>query len=580
MNKNDEQYKIFKQVVHTFYHNEVENTKQIQNKVNNVIIEPKLMYDTFHKTLKAEFRIGNTQMYKIKSLPEFFERMLNHEDYKYGSKLEFVHTKEVFRIEDSELLNFILKYAEIIKYANETVGSYGKYMRTMSNEYITISNTGLDEIFDVLQNKTVLFKRDALDERITFVNGNPNIVFSIKQEENGDYSITPNIDVFSYDILKGSSYTYMLTKKELYRCDKEFEDTILKLLNIFRENYTPEIKFKRNELSTFCSLVYPKLKNEISLKELNQEIIEKYIPEDLYVKIYLDYDQNNYVTAEIRFVYGDTEFNPLQNSDVTVARDILKEDEYLDVFVNTGFMLDRHNGKLILANEDRIYNFLSEEIEMYMQKFEVLATDDFKKKEIHKPKIGTIGVKIENDLLKIDFSSLDFDINEIKEIMEKYTLKKKFHRLKDGSFLDLEENETMDFISGLLENGDASYNEIKKGEIKLPVARSLYLDRILQNMNSNIVKDENYKKMVNQVSRREISDEISIPKGMKVPLRNYQALGFKWLEILDSYKFGGILADDMGLRKNNTTFSCNSKIYRNYRKSKTKYCCVSKFAFS
>ena len=38
------------------------------------------------------------------------------------------------------LLEFILKYAEIIKYSNETVGSYGKYMRTMSNEYITISN--------------------------------------------------------------------------------------------------------------------------------------------------------------------------------------------------------------------------------------------------------------------------------------------------------------------------------------------------------------------------------------------------------------------------------------------------------
>lgn len=548
MNKNEEQYKVFKQVVHTFYHNELEKTSEIQNKVNNLIIEPKLIYDTFHKTLKAEFKIGNGQLYKIKSLPEFFERMINHEEYKYGTKLEFIHSREVFDKQYIPLLDFVLKYAEIIKYSNETVGSYGKYMRTMSNEYITISNTGLDELFDVLQNERVLFKRDSLDENIIFENHNPNIEFTLKQNENGDYTVIPNIDVFSYDILKGFSYTYILTKKALYRCDKEFENSTLKLLNLYRENYVSAIKFKKEELSVFCSLIYPKLKEKISLKELNKEFINRYIPQDLYIKIYLDFDKNNYITADIKFVYGDKEFNPLKENNINIARDIPKENEYLDIFVNTGFMLDKQNGILILANEEKIYNFLSEEIEMYMQKFEVLVTDNFKKREIHKPKIGSIGVKIENNLLKIDISNIDFNIQEIKEIMQKYVLKKKYHRLKDGSFLDLQENETMDFISGLLENGDISYNEIKSGEINLPVSRSLYLDKILQKLNSNITKDENYKKIVNQITKREIENEINIPKGLNSNLRNYQILGYKWLKVLDSYGFGGILADDMGLR--------------------------------
>ena len=250
MNRNEEQYKIFKQVVHTFYHNDIEKTKEIQSKTNDLVIEPKLIYDTFHKTLKAEFRIGDTQLYKLKNLPEFFERMLSNETYKYGAKLEFVHDKSSFREEYISLLNFILKYAEIIKYANETVGSYGKYMRTMSNEYITISNTGLDEIFDVLQNKEVLFKRDSLEGKILFENHNPDIQFTIEQVENGDYIVTPNIDVFSYDILQGSSYKYMLTQNTLYRCDEPFENT-LKFLNIFRENYTPNLRFKREDLLDF-----------------------------------------------------------------------------------------------------------------------------------------------------------------------------------------------------------------------------------------------------------------------------------------------------------------------------------------
>ena len=422
-------------------------------------------------------------------------------------------------------------------------------MRTMSNEYITISNTGLDEIFEVLKNKKILFKRDALDEEIVFEAHNPDIKFTVDQESNGDYILTPNIDVFSYDILQGSTYLYMLTKKALYRCDKTFEETILKLLNVYRENYTPQIRFKREELPSFCSLVYPKLKGEISLDKLDEGIINRYVPQELYIKLYLDYDKNNYITADLKFIYGDVEFNPLKDTNISVARDVSKENEYLDIFVNTGFMLDKENGRLILADEEKIYSFLSEEIGLYMHKFEVLATDTFKQREIKKPKIGNIGIKLENDLLKIDLSKIDFDIEEIRSIMQKYKLKKRYHRLKDGSFLDLEENETMDFIGSLLENEDISYKQIQEGEIEIPISRGMYLDRLIQNLNTNVEKNDEYKKMVNQISKREIEDKIELPKGLKSELRQYQVTGFKWLKILDNYKFGGILADDMGLGK-------------------------------
>ena len=548
MSKNEEQYKIFKQVVHTFYHNSNEQAKEVQSKVNNLIREPKLIYDTFNKTLKGEFKIGNSQLYKIKSLPEFFERMLNHTGYKYGSKLEFIHTKNAFRQEDLALLEYILKYAEIIKYSNETVGSYGKYMRTMSNEYITISNTGLDEIFDVLKNRKVLFKRNVADLEILFEDKNPDIEL-IVNHENEDFAIIPNIDVFSYDVLQGYEYAYVLTKNSLYRCDKKFENTVLKLLEIYRENYTNKIKFKRNEFANFCSIVYPKLKSYISLENLNKDLVKTYVPEDLYIKIYLDYDENNYITADIKFVYGEKEFNPLKETNISVARDAIKENEYMDIFVNTGFMLDTKNSRLILTDEEKIYNFLTEQIEMYMKKFEVLVTDNFKKREIRRPKIESIGIKIENNLLQVDFTKLDFSLEEIQDIMQKYVLRKKFHRLKDGSFLNLEENDTLNFISSLLKDEEITYKDLERGEIKLPVSRSMYLDRILQKIDANISKDDNYKKIVKQISKKEIEEDIRLPKGLKSELRNYQVTGFKWLKILDEYQFGGILADDMGLGK-------------------------------
>ena len=98
-------------------------------------------------------------------------------------------------------------------------------------------------------------------------------------------------------------------------------------------------------------------------------------------------------------------------------------------------MLDQKNNRLILINDDKIYNFLSNDMDLYMKNFEILATDNFKEKEIRSSMQVTLGVKVENHLLDIDFSSLDFDPSELQEIMTQYKLKKKYHRLKDGSFI-------------------------------------------------------------------------------------------------------------------------------------------------
>ncbi len=553
MRQSDEQYKIFKQVMHTFYHNSYKKEEAIQKEIleKNIRIEPKIIYDSFKKSLKLELKIGDKQFYRIKSLTEFYERMLKNELYKYGTKLEFIHTEEAFSKEDEKLLNYVLKYAEIIKYANEVAGSYGRYIKAISDENITISNTGLDELFEILQGREIGFKKDYTEKTIEFLNQKPDIKFKIEYDETkGDYAMTVNIDVFSYDILEGKEYIYFLTEDKLYQCNKNFKETVLKLLQIFRNNYTQEIRFKEEDLASFCSLIYPNIKEEVDISQLDKNIIEKYIPEELFVKVYLDINDKNYILADIKFVYGEKEFNPLLEQKEEIARDIAKENEVLDIFINTGFMLDKENARLVLVEEEKIYQFLSTEIDTYMQKFEVLATESFKQKGIKGPKVGNLSVKIEDNLLKIDFSNVDFDIEELKNIMQKYRLKKKYHRLKDGSFLQLEDNETMNFISNITDELDVDYRQIEKGEIRLPIYRGMYLDRLLKNIKGmTVTKTNDFKQFVNSIDQKEIQAEINLPDNLNADLRSYQKIGFQWLSILDNYKLGGILADDMGLGK-------------------------------
>ncbi len=143
-------------------------------------------------------------------------------------------------------------------------------------------------------------------------------------------------------------------------------------------------------------------------------------------------------------------------------------------------------------------------------------------------------------------------MKEIEEIMVKYELKKKYHRLKDGSFINLEENKEMDFLNKLVIGMDIDYQQLEKGEIRLPVNRSLYLDQLLKGMKgTEIVKNGEYKKIVNGMKQDQL-EEMEVPKNLEPILRYYQKTGFKWLKILDNYRFGGILADDMGLRKDHS----------------------------
>jgi len=59
--------------------------------------------------------------------------------------------------------------------------------------------------------------------------------------------------------------------------------------------------------------------------------------------------------------------------------------------------------------------------------------------------------------------------------------------------------------------------------------------------------------MIEQLENEGKSDEIELPEGLQADLRNYQKVGYQWLKTLDEYRFGGILADDMGLRKNTSS---------------------------
>ena len=541
-----DKYRLFRQMLNSFYNDE---QKALNEKMYNGVlyeIKPTLFFDSDLKNIRVEFEIisGNNK-YKIKNIVNFYDNILARNVVKYGKKIEFMHCTEAFDESSRGILKFLMKYAEMIKYFNERNSKY--FRTTVADSFIEVSENGMDDLFNSLKGKYVSSIIDNSTINVKFVDSEPDLKFKVEDESDDEFRISTDEDIYDYTIIPGIKYVYFLRDDKIYRCSREYSDTVLKLLNVFRINFTKEILFPKSEFADFYSLIFPRVKNNLDF-DVNREEIERYKPKELKVKVYFDYDKKGYVLADIKFSYDDFEFNPFEKIDDNISRNMVEESIILDMFSDSGFVFDVANKRLMLVDDKKIFEFLKNDIEKYINKIEVFATDEFKRKQLIVPKITSIGVKIENNLLKVDLTQFNFDKSEIKEIMKDYIMKKSFHRLKNGDFIDLSNN-NLDVLQELVNGTDIDYEELKSDSISLPVFRGMYLDKIFKKNEIRIKQDDNFKTLVDDVKDKRINEKFELPKNLNASLRGYQKLGFDWVKTLDAYGLGGILADDMGLGK-------------------------------
>ena len=114
--------------------------------------------------------------------------------------------------------------------------------------------------------------------------------------------------------------------------------------------------------------------------------------------------------------------------------------------------------------------------------------------------------------------------------------------------MDLTDN-SYEMLDEMMNSLHLSVKDFLKGNIELPMYRTLYLDKMLEeNENVYSERDSHFRNLVRDFKTVNDSD-FQLPKELERVLRNYQKNGYRWLRTLEAFKFGGILADDMGLGK-------------------------------
>ena len=183
----------------------------------------------------------------------------------------------------------------------------------------------------------------------------PDIKFELKNKNDTDFALATNIDVFNYIIVEGKEFTYFWQDDKMYKCSKDFEKTVIKLLNTFKVNFTKEIILRKYEFADFYSLIIPLMKDKVNINNVDSEELSEYLPKKLKVKVFLDYNKKNYITADLKFIYDDFEFSPFEQVDKKIPRNAAQESKALDLFSNSGFMYDERNNKLVLVKDYDIF---------------------------------------------------------------------------------------------------------------------------------------------------------------------------------------------------------------------------------
>ena len=500
----------------------------------------------FLKEQNAKAYLGLTagcgKMYKVSNTKKFIEDYYEEKTIKLGKEFCFIPGECEFDGQSVPVLDYLTEIYEI----QETLGKT-YYSNLFNRQELVLSKKMLVKILRLsagMECSLSLYGRAAQDTAV--VAGNPEIGLALKLEGEALVLECASEKKFISLCEDGSILYY---DNCLYLPEKDYICNILPFYSTLFSEEDKVLEFRGENKDAFIEKVLPVIKKSMDVA-VPPELKNNYIVEPLFPQLFLDVAQSKtkcYVRAEIHFLYGSYQVNPLHtvpSGRYILVRDKEEEERLTRILYNLNFKVT--DDTFLLRSEEDIFNLMTEKMELLRDNFEVFYSKAFKAASVKKA--GNISGKVRLDT-GIDFLEMDLQYSQIpKEELEEFfraiRLKKRYYRLKGGAFIDLQEQgRELRTLSWILENGRLG----EDGVVRLSKSSALFLEEMLPKGN-RIQKEESYQKLVEQIHSPERA-KWRVPDNVNARLRPYQVVGFQWLKTLAYYGMGGILADDMGLGK-------------------------------
>ncbi|MFR1725458.1 SNF2 helicase associated domain-containing protein [Emergencia timonensis] len=504
----------------------------------------KVNRENLETKIQVSFKIGIDHMYVLKDVSEFAENMEAAANFAYGKRLQFIHSVESFDRESQPLAEFLVKWVKDWE-KKEQGNSVLYYTRTIPKvRELSISGAELETLLDIMGEDTFeLELSDSVVREWRVSEKIPEMDLYITGKEGGIEVATD-----ANPLVRGREHYLYFAEGEIFKVPIKDVKAIDRLLFCMERKVNNPFFVAEDDIPIFCRELYPTLKQQF-LCHIENFVEEDYGIAEAEFKIYLDAPEKNVVTGKIEAVYGDKKYNVYDRQTDYESRDFVKEIETAAQIVPYFERIDESRQELVISkDEDTLYSLLTEGIDEIQQLGQVYVSESLKRVNIRSTPTVSIGISLSGDLLELSLTAGDISREDLIDILGRYNKKKKFYRLKNGDFVQIEDD-GITTLAELREGLNLTAKQLRQETVLLPKYRALYLDSELQAKTSlSVDRSRDFRALIRDMKTVDDND-FEVPATLSKTLREYQKKGFLWLKTLAHNGFGGILADDMGLGK-------------------------------
>lgn len=525
---------------------------------DRIFLKPRLFVEEHYGSVTRwlEFYVGKTRPYVLRRLLEFLMESRAGGTWPLGKKDQINFANFTWQDERSAALFALVKDVRsrereaLSQYAQGTYGyGYGYQTYSFEEKRMYLGREEFARFLAIMGGEPFELSIDGGEkEEVSYREGDPPIKLSLEAKPGGAVlSVAQESTLCTLD----ENFAFIYMNGEVYAASEAFIQNAAPLLKEFKPSGL--MRLTGENLTRFFSLVLPRLEGLIEV-QTDEKIAQRFISEPLSAELYLDYEGDG-IAARPVLRYGNVSFNPLLAErpelpqGLSLVRNESGERDLMARFLTYGF--EAKNGRFVQLDEEKSFEFLEDELPNLPEWVEVFYEDAFASKPVRQmPKVSA-GVSVNDEnLLEVSFNAQDLNIEELLAILASYRKKRRYHRLKDRTFVTLGEQQ-LSALADFVESTGLTEKRVQEdGRAVLPLTEALYLDTLAREEGSDIAlkRAKSFKALVRKIKSPEAED-YQVPERLEGVLRDYQVTGFNWLMGLASAGFGGILADDMGLGK-------------------------------
>ena len=514
----------------------------------HIKMEPKYEFISNGFKSNIELKVGEDKLYVVKNLKEFMTCINEHKSMEFGKGFTYNPVIHSVREEDENLLRIFQEIYEVELLVGDSFEYYGNRPKLMSGKKAVLTNIQLDKFFKTMENREFVATIDNnICNNIRILKDDLPLEFVLEKKGEGMFL---KFDSEMPLPLNGQG-DYFYYNGNIYNPTEEKKKIFIPFFNQLINSKTKGITFVNEDKEKIAAYIIPALRKISPKLKIDKKLQMEFYEEKLKVSTYFDKEDEN-VTAELKFTYGNIDINPLNDEwkregEKVLIREMENEEKLQNNLASWGFT--KGKSKYILSNEEKLIEFLSKGIHEFQELGEVYYSDVFKNIKLYNSSSIKSSIRLnEDNLLEFKFDISGIDKTELKDIFTALREKKKYYKLKKGGFISLGDKEIKD-VSTLIDYLDIKDSDLEKDKILLSRYNALYIEQNLKDNGMDFIqRNKGFKELVNNV--RDVKEmDFTIPEHLEDTMRGYQKVGFKWFKTLSTYGFGGILADEMGLGK-------------------------------